>query len=111
MKQQPIVIPSLSSTNFAAWVAAIRLQSGGLDLAQVIDELSLQDDPMLIRELASLITTVLDSSPPGAQTESIQGNADLKWHPILRQICTKFNRTSTADFEALELKATRTLLL
>lgn len=111
MQQHPILIPFITRSNRRAWVATIRLQAGALGLSTVLDDANFTADAPLVRTLAPLTKSILESIPADAQTEAIHGNPELKLHPLLIHITNKFNRTSPADHEALDLKSTRTLLL
>lgn len=73
------MITSLTMTNFAAWVAEIRLQAGALGLTTEIDDPIFNPDPLLIPTLTSFYKghTPLDTSrrtergypcQPGIQT-------------------------------------------
>lgn len=91
-------------------MAAIRLKSGALVLADAIENATYTPDPLLIRTLASFTNAILDSIRTDAQSEDIHGNVELHLDHILRAIHEKYNRTSTADHEALELRASRTTM-
>lgn len=111
MQHQPMITPALTKCNFPAWVASLRLQAGALGITAAVESSNINPDPLLIRKLAALTNKVLDLIPIDAQIETIHGTNELPLHPLLSAINATFNRTSAADHEPLELKASRTLLV
>lgn len=73
-------------------------------LAAAIKDAHFISDTTLVRTLTSLTNAVLESILSDVQSEAIQGTAELHQLPLLRTIHAKFNRTSPADHNALELK-------
>lgn len=105
MQQHPIPIPSLTRANFPAWVASIILKAGALGLTAALHDSTFTPDPLLVRTLASITNPILDSIPTDTQSEAIHGNAELQYYPLLHAIHNKLNRNSTADNEAVGIKA------
>lgn len=103
-------IPHLTRANFPASVAAIHLQAGALSLTAAIEDATYRPDTLLVRTLAHFTHVILDSIQTEAQSEAIHGNHDLQLYAFLSAIHDKFNPMSAADHEALDLKASRTIL-
>lgn len=106
----PIITLNLTKANYPAWQAASRLQGSALGLSQALHDPNITALQVLVRTLASFTISILEYIPAKVQRDAIHDNPHLKLHPLLIHMTSKCNIKSPADHEALELKATLTLL-
>lgn len=82
-------MPALTRAKFLAWLAAICLQAGALELSAAIDDANYTPNSLLVRKFAYFTNAILDSIPTEVQSEAIHGSSELHLYPLRHVIQEK----------------------